>query len=953
MFKTKNKLLFVVLLFMISFGNAFSAVPNTLDSIKMALKGASDSLVQEKVYVHIDNTCYFVGDTIWYKAYVVRADNLKFTDMSRILYVELLSPDGVVVERQQLIVSPNGYGYGDFALKDSLYSGFYEIRAYTRWMLNFNVTEHPYARKDREAFFNFQMAKDYFRQYDALYSRVIPVYSKPDTAYEIRPKRMYERPKQRLEQLPADNLQVKFYPEGGHLISGMPARIAFEVTNRQGMDVNIAGTVSAEKEKKIASIKTSYMGRGVFTVNVPDDRMKASFNYKGKEYSFNLPKPENAGAAIQLSPDKKLSIQYRGAGGSDSFAISILCRGSLKLFRKIGLKNRGTVTFDVPERDLPTGINDLTLFDSHGHILADRLFFVNHHDYDVNSIKIGGLKEHYEPYEKVSLSVNCVKATSPVHFSLAVRDNISDDLSYNDGNILTDILLSSELKGFIAYPKYYFESDDAIHKKALDLLMMVQGWRRYNWVELADTTYQHPRYKPEKTMTVEGGVYKMIGINEITQDELPSWLNGSASGGGEEDELLANKNSTDNDVMPGTPLSENLSSGDISVNDNNDNHASSNTSDNSNTPKTASNNVKITEADNYIGINNTGLKKEVMVSSEMAIDTMTASAEQMTKNGHFVFQIPPYYGNSFFFLRAYDPDKSEKKLLNIQNKGKLDESAYPEFYVKRDLFFPVFARKYSYYENHFPEWQVPVYTSDSTSMDKKEHLLKNVTVKGKRRGKRSIDYSKPAWVGDAYDVYNNVTDYGLSFGKLNFRQFPYQICCWLYGNMGRYQSFNVDARMDKYLFYRSYSPMIETHVQSKSDFALFKDLRLKRLDVIRIYTDYEPRNEDAPMTMSKSSSDFTVDFITLPDDGERYTYRDRRYFLPGFFDAADYYSPDYSKSPLPDKKDYRRTLYWNPNVKTDANGNYTATFYNNGRKTELKCSAEGVTPDGKIIVGGN
>src|SRR5574344_59285 len=288
----KKRIYIIIILLLSGVTASFSAMSNSLDSIKITLEQASNRLVQEKAYVHLDNTCYFIGETIWYKAYVMRADNLKFTDMSRILYVELLSPDGVVVERQQLIVSPNGYGYGDFALKDSLYSGFYEIRAYTRWMLNFNVTEHPYARKDREAFFNFQMAKDYFRQYDALYSRVIPVYSKPDTAYDVRPKRRDERPKQRLEQLPADNLQVKFYPEGGHLISGMPARIAFEVTNRQGMDVNIAGTVSAEKEKKIASIKTSYMGRGVFTVNVPDDRMKASFNYKGKEYSFNLPKPE-------------------------------------------------------------------------------------------------------------------------------------------------------------------------------------------------------------------------------------------------------------------------------------------------------------------------------------------------------------------------------------------------------------------------------------------------------------------------------------------------------------------------------------------------------------------------------------------------------------------------------------------------------------------------------------
>ncbi|MBO5631303.1 MAG: hypothetical protein J5965_19725, partial [Aeriscardovia sp.] len=118
-----------------------------LDSLRRVLEQAP---VQEKVYIHTDNTCYFKGDTIWYKAYVTRADNNRYTDMSRLMYVELVSSDGLVVERQQLIVSEKGYSSGDFALKDSLYSGFYELRAYTRWMLNFCVTEHPYGRKDRE-----------------------------------------------------------------------------------------------------------------------------------------------------------------------------------------------------------------------------------------------------------------------------------------------------------------------------------------------------------------------------------------------------------------------------------------------------------------------------------------------------------------------------------------------------------------------------------------------------------------------------------------------------------------------------------------------------------------------------------------------------------------------------------------------------------------------------------
>src|SRR5574344_1614647 len=495
----KKRIYLIIILLLSGVTASFSAMSNSLDSIKITLEQASNRLVQEKAYVHLDNTRYFIGDTIWYKAYVVRADNLQFTDMSRILYVELLSPDGVVVERQHLIVSPKGYTCGDFELKDSLYSGFYEIRAYTRWMLNFNVTDHPYARKDREAFYNFKMAHDYYRQYDALYSRVFPVYSKPDSAGDYLSKRMYARYKQQYFSQPSEKLTVKFYPEGGHIIKGVSSRIAFEATDQEGKDVDVKGTVSLDGTK-IADISTTYMGRGIFTVKASDERMKASFVYKGKNYSFDLPKSETAGAAIQLSSDNKLMIETKGLSANEPVGISVLCRGSLKLFDIVRLDNNGNAGYSISDKDLPTGINDLTLFDSHGRVLADRLFFVNHHDYDGNKISLNGIKQSYDPYEKITLKMKCEGVAEPMHFSVAVRDNISDENSYDDGGMMTDMLLSSELKGFIGYPHYYFEKDDATHRQVLDLLMMVQGSQKYHLEKNADTAYDHRVYRTETIM---------------------------------------------------------------------------------------------------------------------------------------------------------------------------------------------------------------------------------------------------------------------------------------------------------------------------------------------------------------------------------------------------------------------------------------------------------------------
>ena len=147
----------------------------SVDSLAARVERFGTGLPQEKVYLHIDNTCYFVGDTIWYKAYVTRSDKGWLTDLSKIMYVELLTPDGYLVERQQLKME-DGTAHGAFTLTDSLYAGYYELRAYTRWMLNFGRHEHPHSKYTEDMFYNKQMAKDFFRDYDKLYSHVFPVF---------------------------------------------------------------------------------------------------------------------------------------------------------------------------------------------------------------------------------------------------------------------------------------------------------------------------------------------------------------------------------------------------------------------------------------------------------------------------------------------------------------------------------------------------------------------------------------------------------------------------------------------------------------------------------------------------------------------------------------------------------------------------------------------------------
>ena len=912
------RLLFIFLF--ISLSLTISA--GDLNDIRRALELSGQTQVQEKVYVHTDNECYFVGDTLWYKAYVVRADQLVPTDMSRILYVELLTPDGLLVERQNIIVSATGFSCGQFVLPDSLYSGYYELRAYTRWMLNFNIGHQRYSKDDTWYFYNKEMAADFFRTWDGLYSRVLPVYSKSDQPGDYDVRRMYQRPKQDIPQPKKDKLFVTFYPEGGHLIAGVENRVAFEAVDQYGEAINISGTINGSNGQSL-KIQTEHMGRGIFSMTPSDKRLEARFTFRGKNYTISLPHAEQQGVAMRLD-DTQLRILSKNLPQDKDYAVSILCRGALKYFSRL---SPNASHFSLPLDSLPTGVNELTLFDSDGRIWASRQFFVNHHDYDTALI----IPEEnllpaktYQPYEKVELPVICQGVTTPTTFSLSIRDTNTDEPTYNNGNLMTDMLLSSDLRGFIAKPSYYFEADDETHRRHLDLLLMVQGWRKYKWKELADTTHTL-RYQPETTLTVEGMVCKVLDVAEVQPDEVLAWQDGQVSG-------------------------------DTTIDYDEDGNQTSTTEY-----------FDIERANDNIGINNKGVRKEVVVEAEITVGTpsggtQSAGTTQRTKDGRFFFQIPPFYGLGYLNMKAYSPSDSIKKnMASRKDKKVYDEKAYPDYFVKRDVFFPMTTQPYNYYQNHMPDVDTDMLidTLSTFSMENDVHQLANINVKGHRRGRRAIDWKKPAYVLDAYDMYNELTDRGLSFGYFDMRQFPLQVCRYLYGNMGLHKKFNIDGRLENFTYWRNYSPLnrgAEEAEQAglfrpnRTAQSIYPHLLLSRLQDIRVFSDYEPRNPDSTMVDRELSAAATVEMVPIPYDGRQVVFRDRHIVFHGFNEPEDFYQPDYSQRQPEDRPaDYRRTLYWNPNAVTDEQGRFVATFYNNGKETRVRMSAAGVTTDGRLL----
>ena len=133
------------------------------------------------------------------------------------------------------------------------------------------------------------------------------------------------------------------------------------------------------------------MGRGVFTITPNGKRLHASFHWHDKDWSINLPKPETHGASFLLDGNR-LDIKAYGLPQDKDYAVSILCRGSLKHFEQVSLNSPST-TIELPLEKLPSGVADVTLFDSDGQILADRLFFVT--DSTISSVTTANDATHH------------------------------------------------------------------------------------------------------------------------------------------------------------------------------------------------------------------------------------------------------------------------------------------------------------------------------------------------------------------------------------------------------------------------------------------------------------------------------------------------------------------------------------------------------------------------------
>ena len=454
---------------------------------------------QERVYLHFDNSAYYLGETMWFKAYVTEGVKDAPSTLSKVLYVELCAPEGYVVETKKYKLDDKGCCHGEFELKPLLLSGYYEVRAYTRYMLNWGK--------------------------DAVFSRVLPIFDKVN-GNNWEHKIMLDRRRgfmYRGNWVSSDlpEIDLKFYPEGGHLVEGIESTVAYELRGEDGIAVE--GTVYIYADKKLLQKRVpTHAGKGTFTI-LPQGNVKyhATVKRGKKEHEFEFPAIEKEGVVIAVSDEQqKVSIKVsNNLEASTDLGCAILHRGELSHYQSYDSENDGKI-FTIDKDSLREGVNRVIVFVNDNLPLAERQFFVMHEkiqpgDRETAKLKItaNGKPLHklsLNPHEKFSVTIEREDG-KPIdentELSLSVSDAAGRQQTSYTHNMYSYLLLGSELKGYIPDAARYFDLANKNRAKELDLLMLTNGWTSYDWSKLAkkDIKLDQPM---EKGITVKGTFYK-------------------------------------------------------------------------------------------------------------------------------------------------------------------------------------------------------------------------------------------------------------------------------------------------------------------------------------------------------------------------------------------------------------------------------------------------------------
>ena len=368
---------------------------------------------------------------------------------------------------------------------------------------------------------------------DAVFSRVFPVFNSNKLSGDYKNQtitplpKTQSKPNNRAKGPKNENINFNFFPEGGNLIEGVNCVIAFKVTNKNGEYLNAKCELLNAENEVISEFSTQHKGMGKFNFFPVNEEYKISVTADSNKKVIKLPKAVSTGYTLNVINTMRNSMIIQANRNEQTkgeiLGLSLMCGGKVYMFQEIDLSSESSKALRVNYADMPSGVIQITLFNQDGKPYSERLAFNNNHNYIDVSIDESNLK-NIKPHQELNIKIKAIdKENMPVktNLSVSIKDHsFVNQTAYSD-NILSNLLLSSEIKGYIEDIDYYFESDDVTHKTNLDLLMLTQGWRRYNWEAMASysDTFEI-NYPAEKGIVIDGRVVSSIRKKDLKKIDV-------------------------------------------------------------------------------------------------------------------------------------------------------------------------------------------------------------------------------------------------------------------------------------------------------------------------------------------------------------------------------------------------------------------------------------------------
>lgn len=502
---------------------------------------------QEKIYIQTDKPYYINGEKLYFRAFLVHASFNKPLYLSRYIYVELINPVNETVLRQKIRLDENNMLYGYLSIPEDLAEGYYRIRSYSRYMENMGEESFftrpvfiadPNATKnemetDIEYLSDKQIQvglrfKDYKTKINAN-PQLISLHLEGDKkTHNLQPDAegwVYQKFDLRdmdtkrtllieyrnggnsfskFVKLPYydNDPELNFYPEGGHIITGTENRIAFKALLPDGLPAIIDGNIVDAKGNNITHFSTIHDGMGDFRLTpAAGETYYAQYTYNNRTINEKLPeaKADYAGIKAYWEGDKLfVSLNTNQTAGQKLYLLGTR-QGVPFIFEEWRGEDKS-----FSQNIFKTGVSHLMLLNQNLQIVSERLVFCNQEDKLAAEILTN--KERYKSREQIKVDIQFPTLqidTVPITFAVSITDDKDIQLD-KTSNILSEILLTSELKGTIHNPAWYFDSRNEETTKAADLLMLTNGWRRYYVEEALQGNIRRPTIMPEQSQVISG-----------------------------------------------------------------------------------------------------------------------------------------------------------------------------------------------------------------------------------------------------------------------------------------------------------------------------------------------------------------------------------------------------------------------------------------------------------------